>query len=69
MRVTAGDQKPGESFSHAGGSRLRPMPVEMAQRLTDTAAVINRSGQLSRRASRVVFVSLDVSTLLPTRVA
>jgi hypothetical protein len=45
------------------------MPAEMAQRLTDTAAVINRSGQLSRRASRVVFVSLDVSTLLPTRVA
>jgi hypothetical protein len=45
------------------------MPVEVAQRFTNTAAIVNGSGQLSRGTPRPVFLRLDVSTLLPARLA
>jgi hypothetical protein len=42
--IATGDQEPSESFSHTGGPRFRSVLVEVTQRLTDTAAVIYRSG-------------------------
>jgi hypothetical protein len=69
VRVTASDQKARESLSHTGGSRLRPVPVEVAQSFADPAAIVHRSGELGRGSTRLAFLSLDTSTVLGASLA
>jgi hypothetical protein len=67
--VTASDQKTCECFSYARSSRFRPVPVEVAQSLAHAAAIVHRSGELSRGSSRLAFLSLDTSTVLGATLA
>ena len=63
VRVAAGDQKPREGLSDAGGSVLRAMLIKVTQCLADAATVVHRSGDLGRGSPRLAF-NLDTSTVL-----
>jgi hypothetical protein len=62
--VTASDQESSERLCHTERLRFRSVAVKMTQRVTHTAPVIDRSGQLNRGLSRFVYLSFDTCTLL-----
>lgn len=64
VRVTAADEKPRERLGDRHGSGLRSMAVEMSKGSTHATAVVDRSGELTCRPSRLVCWIVDPFTVL-----
>jgi hypothetical protein len=62
--VTAGYEEPRERLGHAYGLWLGPVSVEVSQRRTHAAAVVDRLGELTRGPSRLACFIVDRSTVL-----
>jgi hypothetical protein len=62
--VAAGYEEPRERLGHAYGLWLGPVTVEVSQRRTHAAAVVDRLGELTRGPSRLACFIVDRSTVL-----
>ncbi len=57
--VAASDQEASERLCHAKRLRFGPVAVKVAQRVTHTAPVVHRPGQLSRGLARIAYLGFD----------